>query len=48
MYIWDPNISEVTRAGKSKLKIQLEMVMYSLWAQKFPLCGVQGAQGPLM
>ena len=42
-----PNISESKRARKLKLKTPLDIVTYLPRYKKFPLGGVQGAQGPL-
>jgi len=42
-----PNISETTTATKLKLKIQLDVVKYSLCLQKIPLGGIQGVQPPM-
>ena len=41
-----PKISVTTRARMLKLKIQLDIVKYSLWVNNIsPLEGVQGAYG---
>jgi len=43
-----PNISVSKRARKLKLKTSLDILTYSPEVQKkFPLGGVEGAQGPL-
>ena len=43
-----PSISESKKARKLKLKMQLDIVKYSLpGAKMFPLGAYRGAQGPL-
>jgi len=43
-----PKISKTTRVRMLKLKIQLDIVKYSLWAQNFYARGRPGGLGPLV